>query len=67
MKHGQSESSYSIFCLHRKRYAKMQKEIEEACRDVRGVSPEDLQEGYGPVSQSTVPSKANVKFVSDFL
>ncbi|XP_063906656.1 autophagy-related protein 16-1 isoform X2 [Zophobas morio] len=50
------------FSLFRKRFAKMQKEIEEACRDTRGVSPEDLQEGYGPSCQSTIPTKACVKF-----
>jgi hypothetical protein len=48
----------------RKRFAKMQKEIEEACKDTRGVSPEDLQEGFGPASQSTIPTKVGVKFVS---
>lgn len=41
----------------------MQKEIEEACRDTRGVSPEELQEGFGPACQSTIPTKASVKFV----
>ncbi|XP_044261809.1 autophagy-related protein 16-1 isoform X3 [Tribolium madens] len=46
----------------KKRFAKMQKEIEEACRDTRGVSPEELQEGFGPACQSTIPTKASVKF-----
>jgi autophagy-related protein 16 len=46
----------------KKRFAKMQKEIEEACKDTRGVSPEDLQEGFGPASQSTIPTKVGVKF-----
>ncbi|XP_049821111.1 autophagy-related protein 16-1 isoform X2 [Aethina tumida] len=52
----------STFGLFRKRHAKMQKEIEEACRDTRGVSPEEIQEGFGPVCQSTLPTKVNVKF-----
>ncbi|RZC38066.1 autophagy-related protein 16-1, partial [Asbolus verrucosus] len=46
----------------KKRHAKMQKEIEEACRDTRGVSPEDLQEGFGPTCQPTIPTKASAKF-----
>lgn len=54
---------FFLMC-YRKRHAKMQKEIEEACRDTRGVSPEEIQEGFGPVCQSTLPTKVNVKFVS---
>nr|CAH7712383.1 unnamed protein product [Callosobruchus chinensis] len=47
----------------KKRYAKMQKEIEEACRDTRGNSPEELTEGMGPLyHQSSLPSKVNVKY-----
>lgn len=43
----------------------MQKELEEACRDTRGISPEDLSEDIGPaVKHSAVPTKAAVKFVS---
>lgn len=44
----------------------MQKELEEACRDTRGISPEDLKEGAGPASvqQSAIPTKAAMKFVS---
>ncbi|XP_064214098.1 autophagy-related protein 16-1 isoform X4 [Tribolium castaneum] len=59
---GSKQLVRSTFGRFRKRFAKMQKEIEEACRDTRGVSPEDLQEGYGPVCQSTIPTKASVKF-----
>nr|CAI5857817.1 unnamed protein product [Callosobruchus analis] len=47
----------------KKRYAKMQKEIEEACRDTRGNSPEELTEGIGPLyHQSSLPTKVNVKY-----
>ncbi|CAH0559296.1 unnamed protein product [Brassicogethes aeneus] len=46
----------------KKRHAKMQKEIEEACREPREVSPNTFPEGFGPVCQLTVPSKINVKF-----
>ncbi|KAL1506114.1 hypothetical protein ABEB36_005538 [Hypothenemus hampei] len=46
----------------KKRYAKMQKDLEEACRDMKGICPEDLQEGYGPISQSTLPTKVHTKF-----
>ncbi|XP_028130460.1 autophagy-related protein 16-1 [Diabrotica virgifera virgifera] len=45
----------------KKRYAKMQKEIEEACKDTRG-SPEELTEGYGPLCTSNLPASLNVKF-----
>ncbi|CAH1110989.1 unnamed protein product [Psylliodes chrysocephalus] len=45
----------------KKRYAKMQKEIEEACKDTKG-SPEELTEGYGPLCTSSLPTKINVKF-----
>ncbi|XP_076258920.1 autophagy-related 16 isoform X2 [Rhynchophorus ferrugineus] len=55
-------SKLSTFGIFRKRHAKMQKEIEEACRDTRGVGSEDYQEGYGPISQSTLPTKVHVKF-----
>lgn len=44
----------------------MQKELEEACRDTRGISPEELGEDAGPVlKHSAVPTKATVKFVSE--
>ncbi|KAJ8946512.1 hypothetical protein NQ318_004647 [Aromia moschata] len=44
------------------RYKKMQKEIEEACRDTRGTSPEELVEGVGPLYQFTVPTRLTLKF-----
>lgn len=55
-----------IFYCCRKRNAKMQKELEEACRDTRGISPEELPEDVGPAPKhSAVPTKATVKFVSE--
>lgn len=42
----------------------MQKELEEACRDTRGMSPEEIREGSGPVYQATLPSKPTQIFVS---
>lgn len=43
----------------------MQKELEEACRDTRGISPEELPDDVGPSPKhSAVPTKATVKFVS---
>lgn len=56
---------YCVNCF-RKRNAKMQKELEEACRDTRGISPEELKEGAGPPisHQSAIPTKAAIKFVS---
>ncbi|XP_050304007.1 autophagy-related protein 16-1 isoform X2 [Anthonomus grandis grandis] len=57
-----STSVLSTFGIFRKRYAKMQKDLEEACRDTKGVSSDDLSEGYGPLSQSTLPSKVHLKF-----
>lgn len=45
----------------KKRYAKMQKDIEDACRETR-CSPEELSEGPGPMCQSLLPAKVNVKF-----
>ncbi|KAJ8979204.1 hypothetical protein NQ317_016839 [Molorchus minor] len=44
------------------RSKKMLKEIEEACRDTRGTSPEALVEGLGPLYQFTVPTKLTLKF-----
>lgn len=46
----------------KKRYAKMQKDIEDACRDTRGMCSDDLCEGAGPLSQSTLPTRVHVKF-----
>ncbi|XP_057655059.1 autophagy-related protein 16-1 [Diorhabda carinulata] len=45
----------------KKRYAKIQKEIEEACKDARN-SPEELTEGCGPLCTSNLPACASVKF-----
>lgn len=45
----------------KRRYAKMQKDIEEACKETR-CSPEELTEGPGPLYQSMLPNKVNVKF-----
>ncbi|KAJ8963936.1 hypothetical protein NQ314_005267 [Rhamnusium bicolor] len=44
------------------RYKKMQKEIEEACKDTRGPSPEELVEGIGPLCEFTLPTRVVVKF-----
>ncbi|KAJ8919551.1 hypothetical protein NQ315_002173 [Exocentrus adspersus] len=46
----------------RNRYKRMQKEIEEACRETRGISPEQLVEGAGPLYQFTLPTKVVVKY-----
>ncbi|XP_074032215.1 autophagy-related 16 [Leptinotarsa decemlineata] len=43
----------------KKRFARMQKDIEDACREGRGSSPEELTEGYGPVCTSSLPSRIN--------
>lgn len=54
-----------IFYCCRKRNAKMQKELEEACKDTRGISPEEFSGDVGPSPKhSAVPTKATVKFVS---
>lgn len=45
----------------KKRYAKMQRDIEDACRETR-CSPEQLSEGPGPLCQSLLPTRVNVKF-----
>lgn len=45
----------------KRRYAKMQKDIEEACKETR-CSPEELTEGSGPLCQSMLPTKVNVKY-----
>lgn len=43
----------------------MQKELEEACRDMRGLSPDDFRDGAGPIYvDSRVPTTASLKFVS---
>lgn len=43
----------------------MQKELEEACRDTRAISPEELPGDLGLLPKhSAVPTKATVKFVS---
>lgn len=45
----------------KRRYAKMQRDIEEACKETR-CSPEELTEGSGPMCQSMLPTKVNVKY-----
>lgn len=45
----------------KRRYAKMQRDIEEACKETR-CSPEELTEGSGPLCQSMLPTKVNVKY-----
>lgn len=45
----------------KRRYAKMQKDIEEACKEAK-CSPEELTEGSGPLCQSMLPTKVNVKY-----
>lgn len=44
----------------------MQKDLEEACRDTKGLCGEELQEGYGPLTQSSMPAGVFVSFVSLF-
>ncbi|CAG9772461.1 unnamed protein product [Ceutorhynchus assimilis] len=46
----------------KKRYAKLQKDLEEACKDTKDLCSKDIQEGYGPLSQSTLPSRVHAKF-----
>ncbi|XP_060526164.1 autophagy-related protein 16-1 isoform X2 [Cylas formicarius] len=46
----------------KKRHARLQKEIEEACKDTRGMSSDELQEGFGPLSQSALPTKVHARF-----
>lgn len=53
----------AMFRCFRKRSARMQKELEEACRDTRGVSPEDQLSG--PAFRSPLPNNASIKFVSN--
>lgn len=42
----------------------MQKELEEACRDTRGLSPEDAKDSCAPIPQTKLPTKAMISFVS---
>lgn len=50
--------------FYRKRQAKMQKELEDAARDTRPVSPDrsSLKEGVAGLP-TTVPTKVSVTFV----
>jgi autophagy-related protein 16 len=49
----------------RKKQAKLQKELEEAAKDTRAVSPDRLKDGAGGAFFATsVPSRVLVKFVS---
>lgn len=43
----------------------MQKELEEACRDTRGLSAEEATETGLPVVQAKLPTKAVLSFVSN--
>ncbi|XP_066141829.1 autophagy-related protein 16-1 isoform X2 [Euwallacea fornicatus] len=52
----------STFGIFRKKFAKMQKDLEEACRDTKGLNSDDIQEGYGPLAQSTLPSGVFASF-----
>ncbi|KAF5305956.1 hypothetical protein FQA39_LY09112 [Lamprigera yunnana] len=53
---------FGSFRLFRKKHAKVQKELEDACKDVKAVNMDDLEEGAGPLFTSTLPSKVTVKF-----
>lgn len=58
--------NHIFFSIFRKKHAKLQKELEDAAKDMRGVSPDRLRECVGPVLiPGAVPSKPAVKFVSD--
>ncbi|GLH02154.1 Uncharacterized protein GBIM_08193 [Gryllus bimaculatus] len=48
----------------RKRQARLQKELEEAARDARAVSPDRLRDGAGPFLSNALPTKCTAKFVS---
>lgn len=49
---------------YRKRNAKMQKELEDAAKDMKGVSPDSFKES-GPVySLNAIPTKPYIHFVS---
>ncbi|KAL3278969.1 hypothetical protein HHI36_016487 [Cryptolaemus montrouzieri] len=51
-------STFGLF--KRKKYYKVQKEIEEACRETRG-SIEDIPETYIPMQETTLPNKCVAK------
>lgn len=57
--------------FHRKRNAKMQQELQDAAKDMRGVTAECLtsavSNSVGPIiaSPSAMPRKATIRFVSD--
>lgn len=46
----------------RKRQAKLQKELEDAARDSRAISPDRLREGAGPFISNALPTKCTAKF-----
>ncbi|KAK4880971.1 hypothetical protein RN001_004290 [Aquatica leii] len=46
----------------KKKHAKVQKELEDACKDMKSVNMEDVQEGCGPLFTSALPSKVTIKF-----
>lgn len=51
------------FCYCRKRQAKMQKELEDAARDTRPVSPDRLSLKEVAGLPTAVPTKVSVTFV----
>lgn len=48
----------------RKRQAKMQKELEEAAKDTRGLSPETMKDNGSAFFTNALPTNATIKFVS---
>ena len=55
--------TYLFVLRFRKKHAKLQKELEDAAKDMRGISPDRLRECVGPVLiPGAVPSKPAVKF-----
>jgi len=57
------KESYNHHCYYRKRQAKMQKELEDAARDTRPVSPDRLSLKEVAGLPTAVPTKVSVTFV----
>lgn len=57
-------NNISVLSIYRKRQAKMQKELEDAARDTRPVSPDrsSLKEGIAGLP-TAVPTNVSVTFV----
>lgn len=55
----------NYFFYFRKKYAKVKKDLEDACKDVRGASMDDFHENAVPIYKCSIPSKATLKFVSN--